>query len=157
MANLRRGEVAIDLDRERKLKFDLNALAEFEALCGEPVYSVFMRLNGLKSAGPQEILGLVGMKVLRGLLWAALLHDEPQLTARQAGDLLEKAEGDGTIERYFYVLDKLANAWIASLGPKAQKKIQELAAEQAKRDGTGESPNASASDTSASGQPSSGV
>lgn len=75
MANKHRGYVDIVLDKKRRLKFNMNALTELEDVLGIPI-------TGLSSQK-------VGMKELRAMLWAGLLHEEPELTLREAGDLME--------------------------------------------------------------------
>lgn len=75
MANKQRGFVEIELDKKRRLKFNMNALTELEDVLGMPI-------TGLSDQK-------VGMKELRAMLWAGLLHDDPDLSLREAGDLIE--------------------------------------------------------------------
>lgn len=75
MANKHRGYIDIELDKPRRLKFDMNALAELEDVIGKPV----SQLN-------QDT---VGIKELRAMVWAGLLHEEPKLTIKGAGDLIQ--------------------------------------------------------------------
>lgn len=74
MANKQKGMVAITLDKKRNLKFDLNAFAEIEDLLGVPM----SRMSEIE----------MGMKTVRTLLWAGLLHEDEALTVRQAGSLV---------------------------------------------------------------------
>lgn len=75
MANKQRGFVDIELDKKRRLKFNMNALSELEDVLGKPVTQL----------SDQSI----GMKELRALLWAGLLHEDPELTLHMAGELVE--------------------------------------------------------------------
>ena len=69
--------VLITLDRERHLRFDFNALADLEAHLG------------INITNP-EAFGSMGLRVVRGMLWAALLHETPGLSVRDTGDLLQE-------------------------------------------------------------------
>ena len=75
MANKHRGYVSIELDRPRKLRYTTNALAELEDVMGHPV----TQLDGKK----------IGIKAMRALLWAGLLHEMPDLTLKEAGELMD--------------------------------------------------------------------
>lgn len=75
MANKQRGYVTVTLDKPRKLKFSTNALAELEDALGQPV----TKLNA----------ETVGIKTLRAMLWAGLLHEDPDFTISQAGFLMD--------------------------------------------------------------------
>lgn len=74
MSNIQRGEVKIMLDKERTLKFDLNALIDVEDELGFP-------LAELGERG-------VTIKALRSLLFAGLSHEDSELTVRQVGSLI---------------------------------------------------------------------
>lgn len=66
-------EVAITLDKKRTLRYDLNAFAELEEL-------------GMGTSGEvMEVLQDGSMKAMRGLLWAGLIHEDPELTLQQVG------------------------------------------------------------------------
>lgn len=75
MANPHRGTVTLTVEgKERTLKIDLNALAEVE--------------DRLKVSGMNDIIPLlerVSIRAVRCLLWAALLHEQPDLTEREVG------------------------------------------------------------------------
>lgn len=78
MANKHRGEVEILLDQTRKLRYTTNALAELEDALGKPV----TQLN-------QEETGI---KTIRAMLWAGLLHETPDLTINEAGELMNHTD-----------------------------------------------------------------
>jgi hypothetical protein len=73
MANVQRGEAKITLDKERVIKFDLNALADVEDALG---YSL------------AEIGEKVSIKTMRTLLTAGLRHEDEDLTERYVGSLI---------------------------------------------------------------------
>lgn len=76
MANKHRGYVEVELGGEvRRLKYDLNALAELEDALGYPV--------------TQLRDDRIGVRELRALVWAGLLHEEPKLTLKAAGSMIE--------------------------------------------------------------------
>ncbi len=73
--------VPIMLDKERHLKYDLNAFAEIEEQLG----SVDEALESLEKGS---------IKALRVVLWAGLIHEElgeqgnPKITPRQVGEIV---------------------------------------------------------------------
>lgn len=100
MANKQRGYVDIELDKKRRLKFNMNALSELEDAMGKPV----TQLNN------------VGMKELRALLWAGLIHENPNLTLQDAGNLIE-------LENIEYIGEKVTEAMTLAF-PKGEGKNQ---------------------------------
>jgi hypothetical protein len=68
--------VSIKLDKQRKLKYTFNAFCELEDVLGRPISEI---KDGFK------------LKDLRALLWAGLLHESPDLTLEDAGELMDKA------------------------------------------------------------------
>jgi hypothetical protein len=89
--------IAITLDKPRLLLLDFNAKVAFEDATG---------LNGLepKTFNPSH-------KVVRGMLWAALLHESPKLELAEVGLILS---GLGR-KRFHEVWEKLLQAWVASM------------------------------------------
>jgi hypothetical protein len=63
--------VPVMLDRERRLKLDINALVAFEDQSGKSVMN-----DGLANLTVRDI---------RALLWAALQHEDADLTVEQVG------------------------------------------------------------------------
>ncbi len=121
MANKYRGEVSIRLDRTRTIKLDFNALADFKDITGTSIQSVFMRLSKIheESPTPKErairIMDTFGENFLRVLLCVGLRHEDEDLTLRQAGNLIELAEGEGMFEKFNHVMTKLTEAYAAQL------------------------------------------
>ena len=68
--------VAITLDRERHLRMDLNALADFERVSGKSVMRGGLELDTLSVAD------------IRTLLWACLVAEDESLSERQVGGML---------------------------------------------------------------------
>jgi len=77
MANKHRGEVALQLDKKRKLKFNTHALVELEDALGMP----FSKLN-------EET---IGFGAIAKMFWASLLHEIPDLTLPEAHMLMDLA------------------------------------------------------------------
>lgn len=75
MANKQKNEVKINLDKERTLRFTLNSLAELEDAFGVP----------LSKLGEIEL----GIKSIRTMLWAGLIHEDDALTERQVGNFVD--------------------------------------------------------------------
>jgi hypothetical protein len=74
--------IMVDLDRPRRLRFDANALVAVEEVLGRPLQEIIPPDEGRASRQ-------VGFREMRALLWAGLLHEDPQLTLQQAGELLD--------------------------------------------------------------------
>lgn len=71
--------VSIKLDKQRKLKYTFNAFCELEDVLGRPLSEISEIMDGFK------------LKDLRAMLWAGLLHESPDLTLEEAGELMDKA------------------------------------------------------------------
>jgi hypothetical protein len=82
IADVRRKEIAITLSDgvERKLRFTLNALAELEEMFGT-VQEAFDRLEKNNS-----------LVALRAILWAGFIEDDPDLTLKKLGSLIDLAD-----------------------------------------------------------------
>lgn len=75
MANAQKGKISITLDKERTLRFTLNALAEIEDKLGVP----------LSKLAEVEL----GVKTVRTMLWAGLIHEDEELTEKQVGNMVD--------------------------------------------------------------------
>lgn len=67
----------VTLDKERRLRFDFNALADVEAVLGAGVGHIFKEEN-------------MGFNSLRALYWAALKWEDKGLTLDRTGKILQK-------------------------------------------------------------------
>lgn len=65
----------ISLDRERRVKFSANAIADFEWAMGYP-FSNALKIDA-------------GIQFTRCLLWAGLRQEDPKITIQQTGDLID--------------------------------------------------------------------
>lgn len=95
MANKHKGEVIINIGgMEKKLKFDMNTLAEVEGILDRPIHQV---LNENK----------LGIREIRALLYAGIQWDGKPLSLKQIGEMLNFdnmqyfAEKIGEALRYF--------------------------------------------------------
>lgn len=68
------GDIIINLDKPRKLVFDLNAMSAYEEVTGESVFD-------LQSKTPTA-------KMFRALVWAALLSEDENITLKEVGKLI---------------------------------------------------------------------
>lgn len=66
--------VIVKWDKERKLRYDYNALTDFEELAGTPINAIN--------------LGSMGLFMIRVLVWAGLKHENEKLTVKEAGIIL---------------------------------------------------------------------
>lgn len=100
--------VAIELDKPRRLKYDVNALASIEEAMGGLTLGQAFRTPGIRA--------------IRALLWAGLRWEDRQLTLEGAGDILQAyLEGGGDV-------DKLTDAMQAALeGSRLIGKAEETA------------------------------
>lgn len=76
--------VPIDLDRPRKLRFDINFLANLEDEYDESFSRIFKRFQ----AQEDDTLTDFGLRDLRKILRAALIHQEPGITLADVGAML---------------------------------------------------------------------
>lgn len=77
--------VTIELGgRSRRLRFDMNALAELEGVLGRSVAEVI--------SGDGQALGFASM---RALMWAGLRHEDRGITLERAGLLMQQAIESG--------------------------------------------------------------
>lgn len=88
--------VLIELDRPRNIRLTTNALVKVEEVLGKPL---------------SEIGTAIGLKEIRALLWAGLLHEDSRLTLDDAGNLIDQAD-------FEYVSSKVGEAINLSLGIK---------------------------------------
>lgn len=100
MANKHRGEVSIKLDKMRKIRFNTHALAELEDALG---YS-------LTKLDTEE----VGIKTIVKMFWAGMLHELPDLTLKEAADLMDYST-------FSEVSDKIKDALELAFGSSEEK------------------------------------
>jgi len=82
MANTYRGEGRIAvLGKEYTLKYDTNALAEFEELMHSNMTVIGKRMES----------GDMGIRDLRALFWSGLRRYHPEVNLKKAGDLMDEA------------------------------------------------------------------
>jgi hypothetical protein len=66
----------INLDKERELRYDLNAMCAYESLTGKSAFAVGDSDAGIKATD------------IRALLWSCLLHGDPTLSAEEVGKFI---------------------------------------------------------------------
>jgi len=109
--------VAVDLDRERNLRLDMNALCLAEDLTGR---------NFLESAAWEGL----NLRSVRALLFACLVHEDPALTIETVGARLHLGNLTEMIEKLMSLYrvegqpePKEAEAEESPLGVKASARI----------------------------------
>lgn len=76
MANKQKAIVSITLGgKKRNIRFTLNSLAEIEDSIGVPL----SRLSEVE----------LGVKTVRAMLWAGLIHEDETLTEREVGNMVD--------------------------------------------------------------------
>lgn len=66
-------------DKNYQLRFNINAICAFESQAGISI---------------TELEGKVSLSLMRNLFWAGLLHENPDLTVNEAGEIMDGVEGD---------------------------------------------------------------
>jgi len=74
----------IMLDKERRISLDGNDMCDFQELTGKNLFNA----NFWKEIGPKDIVAL---------LWVALVKDEPTLTQKDVGKLIQVGEMEKVI------------------------------------------------------------
>lgn len=85
--------------KTRRLRYDINALCALEAELGMPLLTISKLLS----------TGRIWVTHIRAILWAGLLHEEPSLTVKQAGDLLGNMKEIPTITKA--AMEAMESAW----------------------------------------------
>jgi len=107
-----RPEVAISLDKERHLRFDVNAMVTFEELTG---------LNLLNPAVQKNLAGDMTVAQFRAFLYSCLIHEDEKLTLKQVGSFI-------TRENMQEIAARLSEAQkLATTGDKEAKETAPLA------------------------------
>jgi hypothetical protein len=90
--------VNIELDRPRRIRFDVNALSDAEEALGMGLGAVMQTQ--------------MGVRMIRALLWAGLRWEDRGLTLERTGTLIQQyIESGGTLED---LGEKLTQALVAS-------------------------------------------
>lgn len=79
--------VTVNLDRERHLKFNLNALILAEEITGK------------KLAELEKDKGAFDLAFLRAMLYAGLKHEDKELTLEEVGDLIDMDNMEDVTEK----------------------------------------------------------
>jgi len=100
--------VRVELDgKERVLRFDFNAMSDFEDLMGMGVGTAFSN-------------GQVGFRTIRALYWAGLRSKDKGLTLERTGQMLQREMEAGT--EFEALMDSIQEAIEASgLMPKSKE------------------------------------
>lgn len=99
--------VEANLDKPRKLRFTSNSLARLEEVLKKPLGEALKPL--IQESESSGGLAAIDISMLRAMLWASLLHENPTLTMSQAGDLMDdamEAGNDGVFEKVFEAISK---------------------------------------------------
>lgn len=92
--------ITIELDKERSLLLDLNAMAEFEDATGKNMFKIGENFSA---------------RDLRAMLWACLVHEDEELTEKQVGKMI-------TPDNIKYVEEKLGEVYEKQMPDSSEKK-----------------------------------
>lgn len=109
IANPARGEYAINLDKPRVLKYDLNAFVLFEDASGKKLDDAF------SSDAPNLV-------DVRALIWCGLVHEDRSLSQEEAGSLVEYGFGDSYAEKLKWLIGECGSAFTLSWPTGSAKK-----------------------------------
>jgi hypothetical protein len=85
MANPNKGEIAFDVDGKRyTLRYSIDAICSLEAEAGKGMVALIGELQD-----PSKM----SLTLARQVLWAGLLEHHPELTVKEAGELIPAAGG----------------------------------------------------------------
>jgi len=122
MASDIKGCVGITLDRERNLRYDENAVADFEGATQQGFFAFLAKFQdgGDKGGGPLsegavQAAARLEFRDIRAFLWAGLAHEDPSLTVRKVGELMGRVPGT-MMERLTYCLGRAMEAATLALG-----------------------------------------
>ena len=73
--------VPVMLDKERHLKFGFGAMIALEDLTGKTFFEIIQDLQDLEN---------VKVSKIRDIMWAALIHEDKELTLEQTIDILDQ-------------------------------------------------------------------
>lgn len=91
--------VLIELDKPRNIRLNTNALVKAEEILGRPI---------------SEFGAAFGIKEIRAMLWAGLLHEDKSISLEIVGDLIDEAG-------FEYVADKVGEAINIAMGVKPEE------------------------------------
>lgn len=134
------GEVTIQLDKERIICYDMEAMFLYEELTGDTILSLFLQLigdpaiitkvqtQGVESLTQEDRSGIMtrlGFIKLRLLFYVGMKFrykeadekgNNQELTLEKAGHLMNYAEGAGPFIKFVYILSKVTEAVLATQG-----------------------------------------
>lgn len=96
--------IKVELDKERWLRLDINALADLEEVLGYGIGEIFSARK-------------VGLTTLRAMLWASLKWRDNTITIREAGNIIQNyLENGGSMEKLTsYLMEALQHSGIMSV------------------------------------------
>lgn len=83
--------IKIELDKERSLLLDLNAMSEFEEETGKNIFQLGENM---------------GASDMRALLWACLTHEEPSLDPKDVGAMIHPGNMEYVSQKIQEVYEK---------------------------------------------------
>jgi hypothetical protein len=96
-----RAGIRIELDKPRRLRFDLSALADVEERLG---------VESIEQFFDQPL----NFRTIRTILWAGLVHEDPSLTEKEVGRWVD---GDNYQAVYKATIEALTDAFPTGNGP----------------------------------------
>ena len=116
-------------DRQYTLRFTFNAMAQFEELTGQTVMALLMGEQAYTEDGVENaeqvgasLLKRLGMKTVRELVWAGLLHEKTGLTFSEAGEIMDNIEAPGLMAKFSVAMNAVTAALAESINSEAPKR-----------------------------------
>lgn len=96
--------VAIELDKTRNLRYDVNSLVKIEELTGKPITTITTED--------------IGIKDIRSIIYAGLRWESKSLTLDKVGDLMSEVMAEKGLE---YLIEKISEGFELAFGSGEEK------------------------------------
>lgn len=115
--------------RQHTIRFTFNALAQFEELTGTTIMELLVGDMAFTEEGADSaenigasVVKRLGMKTVRELVWAGLLHQNGALTFSEAGEIMDGIEASGLMAKFTVAMEAVTTALSESINSEAPKR-----------------------------------
>jgi len=115
--------------RQHTIRFTFNALAQFEELTGTTIMEILVGDMAYTEEGADSaeniganVVKRLGMKTVRELVWAGLLHQYGALTFSEAGEIMDGIDASGLMGKFTVAMEAVTTALSESINSEAPKR-----------------------------------
>ena len=118
--------------RQHTIRFTFNALAQFEELTGTTIMEILVGDMAFTEEGAQgaegaenigaSVVKRLGMKTVRELVWAGLLHQNGALTFSEAGQIMDGIQASGLMGKFTVAMEAVTTALSESINSEAPRR-----------------------------------